>query len=377
MYYNILINVSKGRTLCYMDRVILIPAYQPADILVDFVKELKESSFETVVVDDGGGAAFDEIFNKVAELCTVIRYTPNLGKGAALKAGFKYIRENIPSARFVITADADGQHKIPDIIKVADALASSPENIMVIGARHFENKVPLRSKFGNTVTRFVYNVLTRQKITDTQTGLRGFHVSMLPWLESVEGDRYEYEMNVLMAVGENQIKITEVKIETIYENDNSSSHFRPFHDSVRIYKTIFLASTPLKYMASALLAFALNYGIYALLVWLLKPVVAKYLFISTLVAWVISSFVNFSVNRSVVFRKKDGYFAAFAGYYSLAVIVYFVKFGMTYVFVNLLHISEYIAMPISEVILFVVNYFVQKLLIFGKKKKIKASEKNV
>ena len=130
-------------------------------------------------------------------------------------------------------------------------------------------------------------------------------------------------------------------------------------------------------MASALLAFALNYGIYALLVWLLKPVVEKYLFISTLVAWVISSFVNFSVNRSVVFRKKDGYFAAFAGYYSLAVIVYFVKFGMTYVFVNLLHISEYIAMPISEVILFVVNYFVQKLLIFGKKKKIKASEKNV
>lgn len=361
--------MSNGRSEYYMDKVILIPAYKPSELLVDFVRELKENSLETVVVDDGGGDEFDGIFNSIADLCKVIRYTPNRGKGAALKTGFKYIRENIPSCKYVITADADGQHKISDIIRVAERLAEENENVMVTGARHFENEVPLRSRLGNNVTRFVYNLLTRQKVTDTQTGLRGFHISALPWLESIKGDRYEYEMNMLMKAGEEGVEIREVKIETVYENNNASSHFRPFADSVRIYKTIFTASTPLKYLFSSVLAFVINYGIYALLVWALKPVISVYLLISTLVAWIVSSFINFTVNRSFVFEKKDKYLASFAGYYSLAVFVYLAKLGITYLFVDVIHVSEYIAMPIAEVVLFVVTYFVQKLFIFGRKKK--------
>ncbi len=355
-----------------MERVVLIPAYKPSDIIVNFVKELKASSFEVVVVDDGGGGDFDGVFNSLQSICKVIRYTPNKGKGAALKTGFKYIRENMPDTRFVITADADGQHKIGDIISVADRLsAEENKNVMVIGARHFENKVPFRSKFGNITTRFVFRLLTGQKVVDTQTGLRGFPFSCLQWLESVKGDRYEYEMNMLMKAVEQGIKIRQVEIETVYENDNSSSHFRPFVDSVRIYKTIFAACTPLKYLASALLAFAVNFGIYSLLVRALKTHISFYLPIAFFVAWAISSFINFTVNRSFVFEKKDGFLTSFAGYYSLAVVVSLVKFGITYLFADIIKLgpySDYIALPIAEAILFVSNYFVQKIFIFKKSK---------
>ena len=94
--------------------------------------------------------------------------------------------------------------------------------------------MPFRSRFGNSITRVVFNLLTRQKVTDTQTGLRGFTFDQLEWLEGIKGDRYEYEMNMLMKASDEKIQIKEVKIETVYENNNESSHFRPFQDSVRI-----------------------------------------------------------------------------------------------------------------------------------------------
>ena len=109
----------------------------------------------------------------------------------------------------------------------------------MIGSRAFVGEVPLRSRFGNTVTRGVYHLVSGVKVQDTQTGLRGFDRSLLEWLLSIPGERYEYEMNVLMSAARDKIQIGEVPIETVYEGKNESSHFRPIHDSVKIYKEIF------------------------------------------------------------------------------------------------------------------------------------------
>lgn len=216
--------------------LILIPAYQPTDALVSLTDTLSSRGFTIVCVDDGSGAEFDDIFTRTAEFAEVLRYPDNRGKGGALRHGIRHILsdERYSSFDYIVTADADGQHKPDDIEKVVREVEAVGG--LVLGVRFFTGKVPLRSRFGNSVTRAVFALLTGKHISDTQTGLRGFEISS--FYADIAGERYEYEMNVLLTAVEAGVAVSEVPIETVYENNNEGSHFRPFRDSVRIYKTI-------------------------------------------------------------------------------------------------------------------------------------------
>lgn len=219
-----------------MDTVILIPAYKPDEALVATVTELSEKGYDILVVDDGSGKDYQRIFRAVVPLATVLRKKENHGKGAALKSGFDYLIKHRPDCRFVITADADGQHKTTDIVRM-DAYLHEFGGF-VIGSREFVGAVPLRSKFGNSVTREVFALVSGTRVGDTQTGLRGFETALLPWLISVPGERYEYEMNILLDAAARRIPICEIPIETLYEAGNPSSHFDPIKDSIKIYRCI-------------------------------------------------------------------------------------------------------------------------------------------
>ncbi len=218
------------------DTVVLIPAYRPDWKLIETLQKLSEKQFALLVVDDGSGADYDAVFIEAARYARVVRYSVNRGKGGALKQGMRCLLKCFPQMKYLITADADGQHRPDDIQKVCDRLHQ--KGGFVIGSRAFVGEVPFRSRFGNTVTRGVFHVVSGVKVKDTQTGLRGFERSMIGWLVKIPGKRYEYEMNVLMSAARDKIEIDEVMIQTVYENDNSSSHFRPLQDSVKIYKEI-------------------------------------------------------------------------------------------------------------------------------------------
>ena len=93
----------------------------------------------------------------------------NQGKGQALKTAFTYIQEqNIYGT--VVTADADGQHKVWDIFRTANKASENP-NKLILGVRAFSGKVPLRSRFGNSLTKALFKLQTGVGVTDTQTGL--------------------------------------------------------------------------------------------------------------------------------------------------------------------------------------------------------------
>jgi len=374
-----------------MEKVVLIPAYKPDERFVAFVHELAQHEFDIVVIDDGSGAEFDGIFEAARDCCTLIRYSPNKGKGYALKTGFAHISEKMPDCKYIITADADGQHTVPDIKKVAEKMEKEKRGI-VLGARYFENEVPFRSRFGNAVTRLVYRLAAGVKLHDTQTGLRAFCAGDCEWLCSIRGNRYEYEMNVLMEAAESKIPLHETKIATVYENNNASSHFRTFRDSVRIYGIIYLASPRLKYISSSMICFLIYYfltlafssmgwmtDLSAKLAALLPESIAAWHPIQNLIsnsiamifAWLISSFSNFSINRSFVFKKKDAYFASLVGYYSLAAVSFLFKSLATEVFAALFDNRLAIIMPIVETVFFIINYILQHKLIFGKTKKKK------
>jgi glycosyltransferase involved in cell wall biosynthesis len=219
---------------------VFIPAWQPESGLIPLALDLRAAGFGLVMVlDDGSHAPAQPIFSELEALgFPVQRHAVNLGKGRALKSGFSAILAEYPQIRGVITADADGQHKPADIIRVAQTLAqslASPRPDVVLGVRHFDANVPLRSRFGNTLTRLLFTLTTGTRIADTQTGLRGFSIATLPELVTLEGERYEYEMSVLTHISRNGQRPVEVSIETVYIDSNRSSHFNPILDSMRIY----------------------------------------------------------------------------------------------------------------------------------------------
>lgn len=220
-----------------MKKIILIPAYEPDDKLIKLVEDLSKEDFDILIIDDGSGSNYKSIFDECEEYCKVISYEINEGKGYALKTGFKYIKDNYNEEYVIVTMDSDGQHTIKDAKKLIEEVINN-KNTLVLGKRIRSEKTPLRSRIGNFITRFVYKIGTGLDIYDTQTGLRVFSNKLIDYMLGVDGNRFEYEMNVLLRCAKDKITIKEIVIETIYIDNNSKSHFNGIKDSYRIYKNI-------------------------------------------------------------------------------------------------------------------------------------------
>jgi glycosyltransferase involved in cell wall biosynthesis len=215
--------------------IVLLPVFQPVARLATLIAELRAAAPDTevVVVDDGSGPAWAPPLDEARDLgAVVLRHGTNRGKGAALKTGFRYAADALPG-RDVVCADADGQHHVADILRIGGLVAETHRT--VLGVRRFEGDVPLRSRFGNRVTRMLFHAATGHPVEDTQTGLRGYPHASLPWLLTIPGERFEYEMNLLLAAARENHPIEQVVIPSTYLNDNASSHFGALSDSARIY----------------------------------------------------------------------------------------------------------------------------------------------
>lgn len=336
--------------------ILLVPAYKPEIMMLDLLKEAKEAGFEIVVVDDGGGAEFAAIFEKAAEFGKILTHPVNCGKGRALKTGLKYISENYSKDAVIVTVDADGQHRVSDALKLCDLAAQQPDALM-LGSRKLQGEVPFRSKFGNAMTRAVYHLSTGLKVHDTQTGLRAFTMQRMEEMLEIPGDRYEYEMNVLLEFARRHYPIHEMEIPTIYINDNSGSHFNPLKDSFRIYKEI------LKFSMSSMISFVVDYVLYTLLLVLTRG----NLKISNVVARLISATVNYTLNRKFVFKSKSGVAKSVIEYALLAIVI---LVGNTFVLSLLVEqcgLNSLLAKLLTEIAFFVLSWFVQRFVIFRKK----------
>lgn len=339
--------------------VVLIPAYDPTKELIEYSEKLIANGYPVVVVDDGSEDSYDGIFTSLPDEVRQIRYKPNRGKGSALKTGITYIMENMPDVFGIVTADADGQHKPEDIEKVALALEEN-EECLVLGSRKFDNGAPFKSILGNTITRFVFRLVSGSKVYDTQTGLRGFSRKLFEFMLGQEGDRYEYEMNVLMYAARSGIRILEVPIQTVYIDDNSASHFDIVKDSIRIYSRI------LKFGGSSLASAAIDF----ILLLLLKKITAGMfsedisLLASVIGARIVSSLFNYTMNKKVVFASANK--GSFIKYYLLVLV----NMGLNYCLLWLLNIKLGINLAVAklivETVLFILSYSVQKNYIFTK-----------
>jgi len=340
-----------------MNVVAVIPAYNPDHRLALLVKALRDRGLSRiVVVDDGSRASCKEIFRSLESACTVLHHAVNLGKGRALKTAFNHCALRYPSVAGVVTVDADGQHDPEDVLRVARALESQPHRL-VLGARRFTGNVPLRSLLGNLVTRYVFLFLAGRRITDTQSGLRGVPRELLGPLTALEGERYEYEMNMLVFSKRRNLVIEEVPIRTIYLDDNRSSHFNPFLDSFVIYFLL------LRFASSSLLSSVVDTILFYILVKFSISVK-----MSVFWARVVSSLLNFAMNREYVFRSDRSVFLSIFYYYLLVVFIGILSyFSIVFLFKNF-GMNLVLAKITSETALFLVSFLVQRDLIFFKKR---------
>lgn len=264
------------------------------------------------VVVDGRSPGFRQIFDGARRAgAHIISHPSNRGKGSALKTGFGFILGRFPG-QDVVCADSDGQHSVVDILRVA-------------------------------------------KLADTQTGLRGYPAAMLPWLLTVNGERYEYELNLLLEAKAAGFGIAGVAIATIYLDHNSGSHFRPLADSVRIYAPL------LKFLMSSFACFLIDTAAFLALSAATGSVLG-----AVVGARCLSATANFLINRRLVFKhgRQKPARAAAARYFVLALSL----LAATYVLLTALAgagIADLPAKLLTEAALLAVSYAIQQRFLFA------------
>lgn len=348
-----------------MNIAILIPAYNPDDRLEKLVDDLAADGFDKIIViNDGSRADCLPVFDRIkasghAELLT---HAVNMGKGAALKTGFDRVCIEYPGCAGVVTADADGQHTLKDIRRVGEALEKAP-NSLILGARQFDKDVPWRSMFGNKMTRVLMAIFLGLRITDTQTGLRGIPLVMMPDLLDVPYNRYEFELEMLLLAKRRGFPISEVVIETIYLEGNASSHFNPVFDSAKIYFVLF------RYVLASIVTAAVDYIVF----FLVSPFVGSYLGL-TFISRGASVLVNYTLVRNMVFSSRERVLATFPKYLALVAVSGFISATIvSYLCGNFAFFKGtkglLLAKAIAEGLLYLANFVIQRDLIFSASQK--------
>ena len=356
---------------------VVLPSLDPDEKLIAVVDGLLEYGFtDIIMVNDGSKPENLHYFTDLAAQhpeIHLLHHEVNKGKGAALKNAFRYFLENRPGHFGVVTVDGDNQHHPEDTKACAIHMMESGN--ITLGCRDFTlDHVPARSRFGNHTTSAIFKIFVGMTISDTQTGLRAIPRKQLEFINTVSGDRFEYETNMLLAMKENGIDFDEVKIRTVYIEENKSSHFRVIHDSWRIYKLILKHF--FRYTASSLISSVVDTVGYAALSAILKNIVSDFALtaVAGVSARVISSLLNFFMNKKLVFNTNISTGKAMARYFALAIPQMAAQVLLTQGIYSLLSIPveatflRTLVYVVVMTILFVLSYIIQQRWVFAPQK---------
>lgn len=338
---------------------LIIPSYEPTDKLIRLVEDLKKNFVHIIVIDDGSGDKYKNIYISLEKMeCIILKHTINMGKGRALKTAFNYyLTELEKECLGVITLDSDGQHLPEDVDKIAKKLKENPDKL-VMGTRNFKlDLVPLKSRIGNLLTVKIMKFLCNIKTKDTQTGLRALGNKNIQKILGIEGERFEYETNVLLELNNLDIETIDEEIETIYYEENKGTHFNPIKDSLKIYKII------LKFIFSGATSAVFDIFIF----WFLQKMDMG-IFVSNLCARFISSVLNFTLNKKLVFNSNKNLKSQLFSYYSLVLIMGLFSSTLIKYISYIGEIKNLVLIKLFvEVFLFFISFSIQNKFIFKKR----------
>lgn len=349
----------------FEDIMIVIPSLNPDEKLKATISGIKAAGFNNILVVNDGSSKDNLPYFPSEDEVILLTHRQNRGKGAALKTAFRYINHNLPNISGVITADGDGQHIPEDIINCAKALDTNA-NEVILGCRDFsDSQVPPRSRFGNRTTSLVFKLLCGMNISDTQTGLRAFPRKLFGLLCSIEGERFEYETNMLLKFKQHGIALKEVKIQTVYIDENHTSHFHAIRDSIRVYRFI------LSFLLSSVISSVADISIFYLIAKLAGAMLGGVTeLVATVGARTVSSLINFGINKKKVFTNKSALLPTLLKYYALALLQMLASAGLVTLFSSLLSANAEGASAIKLVVdtlLFFISYRIQQNWVFSEK----------
>ena len=347
--------------------VVLIPALDPPEIFLSYVDELIHAGFADILVVDDGSRQKD-LFEKMRSLpqVTILTHPENYGKGRALRTGLAYYKEHYSYDKYcgVITADSDGQHLVEDVLKISESLAKR-NGKMILGVRDFDqDNVPAKSRTGNKLTSLGFRVLLGLSVSDTQTGLRGIPNSLIDLSLSIPGDRFQYETAVLIETGKTA-GFEEIKIHTVYYDENKGTHFNPVKDSIQIFSLLF--GTFFRYIFISLSSFIVDILLFTLGTKLLFRALPVRIPLSTAFARIFSGTYNYAMNRKIVFRSSRSVVSSGFSYLILCIVQCAASAGLVTAICYLLPLDEVPVKTVVDICLFFVNYKIQKNYIFKNK----------
>lgn len=356
---------------------VVLPSLDPDEKLNAVIDGLLEYGFtDIILVNDGSKPENLHYFTDAAVAhpeIHLLHHEVNRGKGAALKNAFRWFLQNRPDGLGVVTVDGDNQHHPADTRACCEHMLSTGH--CTLGCRDFTlDHVPPRSRFGNHTTSMVFKLFCGMTISDTQTGLRAIPRDVLEILTNVSGDRFEYETNMLLAFKDNGIPFDEVKIRTVYIEENKSSHFRVIHDSWRIYKLILHHF--FRYTLSSFISAIVDTAAYSLLSSLFSHFLAGFTLTAAagILARIISSLLNFFMNKKLVFKTHVDTKKAMLRYYCLALPQMGVQVLLTQGVYYLLRVSDKantlrtLIYAIVMVVLYFISYMIQQRWVFAPQK---------
>jgi glycosyltransferase involved in cell wall biosynthesis len=215
---------------------IVVPAFNEAGIIGDVIAELLSVFPNVVCVDDGSADDTGDIALRAG--AHLVRHPVNLGQGAAIQTGVEYARSR-PGAQVFATFDADGQHRVSDVLTMIDRLTAEAADI-VIGTRFGPgvSRPPLLKRVVLQTAAWLSPRGRRLGLTDTNNGLRVFNKTVADRLD-ITMNGMSHATEFIMLIDENRWRVVEQPVEVLY-TEYSSAKGQPLLNGVNIIVDGFL-----------------------------------------------------------------------------------------------------------------------------------------
>ena len=346
---------------------VLIPVYNPPENLGDYIDELQEAGFDTVIlVDDGSESDHKQPFFRAEESgCIILHHKKNRGKGAALRTGLKYYRDVLQGQYDgVVTVHASGSCRVEDVLRMADALREEKANgteKLVLGSRDLDSpNARVASRRGNRLSSWFIKWLFDIDLQDTLTGIRGIPDGKVSKCLIYGQNDYTYETAVLLGFEEEGF--IEVRVDVPPANEESESHYRIFADTIRIYLLIF--KKLMKFGAISIVAAVID----LILFWIFSTFVftgkSFDLVYATLLARAFSATFNYFASRRYVFEKQGGKVSSLGQFLALTAAQCLLSAFAVHWLGKLFGSGVVGAKAVVDLLLFFVAYKIQDRFIF-------------
>lgn len=355
---------------------VVIPSYNPDVKLSMLVDELIMSGFsDIIIIDDGSDfsiknveSAFEYV-KKKAE-CTILHHPTNLGKGMALKTGFKFCIHNRSEGTLIVTTDDDGHYSVANMLKCVELYKERyiEELPVLIASRDFKaGAYSAKRRLFNKISGVAMTYLCGVEVRDVQTGLRLIPIKYLNKLLEIDGERFDYEVNMLVELKYNNIKTVEHIIPMEKETILKYADYNPIWDICRLIAVI------LKYALSSLAATALDVIIFYLIILMMDGTLfsigkSEGMLFATFVARVASSTFNCIVNKRTVFKSDEPMKRVIVKFYIFslfrAAFSYVMVLGASYILGLYADTGTVLVKLLVDLILFFAGYSIQKKFIF-------------